>query len=89
DSVEPGANSRSNSRALRQISCPARAGTASTDHNQCRSAYLPKIQASEIKEPKMCPPGQGMPGRVYQIDAGWMGGAASTGYRGPFFKSVE
>lgn len=34
---------------------------------------------------KMCPPGQGMPGRVYQIDAGWMGGAASTGYRGlPF-----
>src|SRR6266851_4519026 len=30
---------------------------------------------------KMCPRGQGMPGRVYQIDAGWMGGAASTGYR--------
>src|SRR5215475_6344385 len=27
-----------------------------------------------------------MPGRVYQIDAGWMGGAASTGYGGPFFK---
>src|SRR5260370_32826430 len=22
----------------------------------------------------MCPPGQGMSGRVYQIDAGWMGG---------------
>ena len=38
---------------------------------------------------KRRPPGQGMPGRVYQIDAGWMGGAASTGYRGPFFKSVE
>jgi hypothetical protein len=29
----------------------------------------------------MCPPGQGMPGRVYQIDAGWMGGAASIGYK--------
>src|SRR5262249_48866572 len=29
----------------------------------------------------MCPPGQGMSGRVYQIDAGWMGGAASIGYR--------
>src|SRR5712691_7824456 len=28
----------------------------------------------------MCPPGQGMSGRVYQIDAGWMGGAASIGY---------
>jgi hypothetical protein len=32
------------------------------------------------RQAKMCPPEQGMLGRVYQIDAGWMGGAASTGY---------
>ena len=34
----------------------------------------------ERQSAKMCPPGQGMPGRVYQIDAGWMGGAASIRY---------
>ena len=38
---------------------------------------------------KMCPPGQGMPGRVYQIDAGWMGGAASIGYTQLSFSQVE
>jgi hypothetical protein len=37
----------------------------------------------------LCPPGQGMPGRVYQIDAGWMGGAASIGYRQRSFTQVE
>ena len=38
---------------------------------------------------KMCPPGQGMSGRVYQIDAGWMGGAASIGYGQLPFWPVE
>src|SRR5882672_10163492 len=37
----------------------------------------------------MCPPGQGMSGRVYQIDAGWMGGAASIGYGQLLFWPVE
>jgi hypothetical protein len=38
------------------------------------------LRVRTIRRPKMCPPGQGMPGRVYQIDAGWMGGAASIRY---------
>jgi hypothetical protein len=35
----------------------------------------PVSRASRLRrEPKKRPPGQGMPGRVYQIDAGWTGG---------------
>jgi hypothetical protein len=34
DSVEPGANSRSNSRALRQIPCPAGAGNSFCPHRE-------------------------------------------------------
>jgi hypothetical protein len=45
--------------------------------NCCGERFCPPYGAATA--PKMCPPGQGMSGRVYQIDAGWMGGAASIG----------
>src|SRR5437660_9474539 len=45
-----------------------------------RAKLLRLMAQLESLRSKMCPPGQGMSGRVYQIDAGWMGGAASIGY---------
>src|SRR5260370_28150824 len=45
-------------------------------HGEKHGRHIVRSGRSTQPDEKSGPPGQGIPGRAYQIDAGWMGGAS-------------